>query len=328
MVTLDAIRKPVAEALEQLDATIAQAFVSRIAPAAEMVDYGLSSKGKRIRAVLALLAASLETPGAAVGQRALTAAMCVEMIHAASLIHDDVIDESSKRRGRMSLNALLGSHNAVVAGDYILARTISAGLERGHSDIVAHTAAAIATLCEGEILQSLHARRSDTSRADYLEIIGLKTASLMAVSASAGSLAAEAPQQRVEAMHRYGYALGMAFQIKDDILDYTACDATTGKPSHNDLREGKITLPLIAVLENSAQQRQSQLLELLCRCRDDSEAVAALSGEVIRSGGIAAAETAMQSYADAARAELEGLPDSPARSALLDLCTYTGQRER
>lgn len=328
MTTLDDIRRPVADDLKELEQLVRRHFADDASPMAEMIEYALSARGKGVRPLTVLLSAAAVSPTGKVGTRALLAAMLVEMIHVASLVHDDVIDESMMRRGRPSVNARWQSRNAVVAGDYILARTMTVGLSSAQYDIVQHVTGAIAVLCEGEVLQSNHTQRQDTDREAYLEIIRRKTASLLSVSASAGAMAAGASQERTETMRRYGELIGMAFQIKDDIMDYTAAGAVTGKPACNDLREGKITLPLIALLEKADDRRRCELLGLLNRCREDEEAVAEMCRTVTGEGGIAAAEHTMYSFLHRAEALLADLDDSPARASLASLCRYVGERDK
>ena len=328
MTTLDDIRQPVTAELADFGRMVERHFADDNSPVAEMLHYALSSRGKGIRPMLVLLAALLNSRTGKAGTRAQLAALMVEMIHVASLIHDDVIDESAMRRGRPSVNARWQSRNAVVVGDYILARTMSIGLSSAQYDLVQHITGAIAVLCEGEVLQSKHTSKRDTDRESYLEIIRRKTASLLAISASAGAMAAGASDERVETMRMYGEALGMAFQIQDDILDYTAAGSVTGKSACNDLREGKITLPLIAVLEASDQTRRMELLELLERCREDDGAVAELCRTVVGEGGVETAARTMYSYLHRAEALLADYDDSPAKRSLTGLCRYVGERDR
>ncbi|MBR0331143.1 MAG: polyprenyl synthetase family protein, partial [Alistipes sp.] len=250
MITLDAIRKPVERELEAYETFLERQFTADGDLLNEMLRHALSSRGKGVRPLLVCLSAAMNarTAGAAGGQRVSLAAMLVEMIHTASLIHDDVIDESDERRGKPSVNALWQSRKAVILGDYILARNMAIGLESGQFDLVSHICGRMATLCEGELLQDDCAAKQNTTRRSYLDIIYKKTASLLGVSASAGALAVGATRDKVTTMRRFGESLGMAFQIQDDILDYTP-SAATGKPVGNDLREGKITLPLLMLLE-------------------------------------------------------------------------------
>ena len=198
MVTLDMIRKPVEGDLEAFEQFIPQKFTADGTLLSEMLDYALSARGKGIRPMTVLLSAALNAPAGqrSGGLRALLAATLVEMIHVASLIHDDVIDESDMRRGRASVNARWQSRNAVVVGDYILAKNMDLGLKSGQFDLVTHVCGAIATLCEGEILQNDKANRQEMTRASYLDIIYKKTACLIGVSASAGALAVGASREK------------------------------------------------------------------------------------------------------------------------------------
>ncbi|MBQ5718811.1 MAG: polyprenyl synthetase family protein, partial [Alistipes sp.] len=262
MITLDAIRKPVERELEAYETFLERQFTADGDLLNEMLRHALSSRGKGVRPLLVCLSAAMNarTAGAAGGQRVSLAAMLVEMIHTASLIHDDVIDESDERRGKPSVNALWQSRKAVILGDYILARNMAIGLESGQFDLVSHICGRMATLCEGELLQDDCAAKQNTTRRSYLDIIYKKTASLLGVSASAGALAVGATRDKVTTMRRFGESLGMAFQIQDDILDYTP-SAATGKPVGNDLREGKITLPLLMLLEKRDEAERKVLLE-------------------------------------------------------------------
>lgn len=329
MVTLDTIRKPVEGDLEAFEKFIREKFTASEGPLSEMLDYALSSRGKGIRPLLVMLAAELNAPEGrhGAGMRASLAAMLVEMVHMASLIHDDVIDESDMRRGMPSVNARWQSRHAVILGDYILARNLIVGLSSGQFDLVTLVCGAIGTLCEGEIMQDDGVRQQRTTRTAYFDVIRKKTASLLGISAAAGAMAVGAPRERIERMRRFGEALGMAFQIQDDILDYTRT-AQTGKPANNDLRERKITLPLIVVLENLDKQRRSELLACLDRCHEDPAAVEYLHRIVENEGGPEKAARIMQEFLTRATAELAEYGSSPYRNALIDLCLYVGERDR
>ena len=243
MITLDTIRKPVTAELEAFDGFVDRQFTAEGELLADMLRYALSSRGKGIRPLLVMLSAAMNSPveGAAKGRRVHLAAMLVEMIHVASLIHDDVIDESDTRRGRPSANARWQSHKAVILGDFILARNMNIGLSSGQFDLVTHVCGAIATLCEGEILQNDKANRQEMTRASYLDIIYKKTACLIGVSASAGALAVGASREKQALMRKFGESIGMAFQIQDDILDVTATTEELGKPVLSDEKNEKST---------------------------------------------------------------------------------------
>ena len=207
--TLDQIRRPLGDKIEEFNAFVRKNFSEEEGTLiGDMLEYVLSSRGKGLRPVVVMLAAGATSATGNFGKRTMLAAMLVEMIHVASLIHDDVIDESNLRRGRASVNARWQSRNAVILGDYILARTMSQGLDSAQFDLVSHIVGAMATLCEGEILQSQHAADKDTTRQDYLEIIYKKTASLISISASAGAVSVKASRHDVEQMRRFGEAIG------------------------------------------------------------------------------------------------------------------------
>jgi len=329
MIALDTIRKPVEAELRAFEEFVERQFTAEGELLSDMLRYALTSRGKGIRPLLVLLSASLNAPveGAAAGRRASLAAMMVEMIHVASLVHDDVIDEADMRRGRASVNARWQSNKAVILGDYILARNLSIGLQSGQFDLVSHVCGAMTSLCEGEILQDDCAERGAMTRSAYMDIIYKKTACLLGVSASAGALAVGAPRDRVSRMRRFGELLGMAFQIRDDILDYMP-EAETGKPVGNDLREGKITLPLLVVLEEAGEQRRAGIVGELARCRTDEEAVGRLQRAVAEANGIERAAAVMKDYLSRAAGMLADYDDSPCRTALVDLCAYVAERIR
>lgn len=329
MVTLDMIRKPVEGDLEAFEQFIRQKFTADGTLLSEMLDYALSARGKGIRPMTVLLSAALNAPAGqrSGGLRTLLAATLVEMIHVASLIHDDVIDESDMRRGRASVNARWQSRNAVVVGDYILAKNMDLGLKSGQFDLVTHVCGAIATLCEGEILQNDKANRQEMTRASYLDIIYKKTACLIGVSASAGALAVGASREKQALMRKFGESIGMAFQIQDDILDYTRT-ARTGKPSNNDLREHKVTLPLLTVLESVGEERRRELQARLARCHEEDESVEYLQHIVENEGGMEKAARVMQEYLARAMSVLSEYEPSEYRDSLANICVYVGERDR
>lgn len=326
MVTLDQIRKPITEDLKRFDEFVTEQFKADSPLLSEMLTYALSSRGKGVRPIIVMLSAGLNSQTGMVSRRAWIAAMMVEMIHTASLIHDDVIDDSDMRRGKPSLNAKWQSSKAVLVGDYILGRTLTLGMSSGQYDLVSHISKTIAILCEGELIQDDFADQRNMTREGYIDIIFKKTASLISVSASAGALAAGASGDKVEKMRRFGEALGMAFQIQDDILDYTP-SADTGKPSNGDLREGKITLPLLSILDQATPEEQTQIKKLLSECKDDESAIAKLQEAVTQGGGIEFAEQVMQSYIQRAISILGEYPDSEFRSAMIDLCAFVTERK-
>ncbi len=336
MVSLEAIRTPIASDIDAFEEFLKGQFSSDGKLMSEMLTHVLSARGKSVRPIIVMLTSALTSSANQrqwvegernCSKRTYLAAMMVEMLHTASLIHDDVIDNADTRRGRPSVNALWQSRNAVIMGDFLLARTMSAGMESAQYDLVSHIIGSVATLCEGEVLQSQHAADKDTTRQDYLEIIYKKTASLISISASAGAVSVMASREDVEQMRRFGEALGMAFQIQDDILDYSR-SAQTGKPRNNDLREGKITLPLIEVLEQCTSAEKLQIIDKLSQCATDDSAVEYIQNIVEVTGGLSLAARTMQTYIDRAVAILSKYEDSPYRTALINLCAYVAERDK
>ena len=338
MVTIDSIRKPISADMEAFNAFVNGNISAEGDLMHEMLTYALTSRGKGVRPMLTMLAASMitasgdesaESCGAErhCSKRTYLAAMLIEMIHTASLIHDDVLDSADERRGRPSVNAKWQSDMAIILGDYILARTMSIGMASAQYDLVTYVGSAMATLCEGEVLQNQHAKSFDTTREDYYHIIQQKTASLLGVSSALGALSVGASREDVDRMRKFGEAIGMAFQIQDDILDYNR-ENNTGKPANNDLREHKITLPLIEVMERKSEEERGEIINLLKRCNEDESAVDALQKIVDENQGAELAAKTMQAYLARAMHLLAKYPDSPYRTALMNLCTYIAERDR
>lgn len=328
MTTLDQIRRPIETQIEEFNDFVRKNFKEEQGTiVGEMLEYILSSRGKGMRPIVVMLAAGATSATGNFGKRTMLAAMLVEMIHVASLIHDDVIDESDYRRGRLSVNARWQSRNAVLVGDYILARNMSIGLQSGQYDLLMHIIGAMSTLCEGELIQSDHAEKLDTSREHYLDIIYKKTASLFSVSASVGALSVGASRDKVEAMRRFGKMLGMAFQIVDDILDFVP-NNNTGKPAANDLRERKITLPLIEVLERVSEEEKAEILHHLPLCAESEESVAYIQSKVAEYNGVELARETVQAYLQRAMSALSVCGDSDYCKSMLALCEYVIERDR
>ena len=333
MITIDDIRRPISADLEAFDKFVADNFNAEGEMLQEMLTYALSSRGKGIRPILTMLsaltctAATYRPDERNCTKRTYLAALMMEMIHTASLIHDDVLDSADERRGKPSVNAKWQSNLAIILGDYILARTMSLGMASAQYDIVSYVGTAMAALCEGEVLQSQHAKNLDTTRDDYFTIIYQKTASLLGVCGAIGAMSLGAQREDVERRRKFGEALGMAFQIQDDIRDYNRQN-NTGKPVNNDLREHKITLPLIEVIERKTEEERGAIIKLVERCNDDNEALDTLHNMVHNEGGIERATETMQAYLSRAMHLVSKYEDTPYRKALLDLCTFVAERDK
>mgnify|MGYP000777459393 CR=1 FL=1 len=327
MVTLDMIRKPVEGDLEAFEQFIRQKFTADGTLLSEMLDYALSARGKGIRPMTVLLSAALNAPAGqrSGGLRTLLAATLVEMIHVASLIHDDVIDESDMRRGRASVNARWQSRNAVVVGDYILAKNMDLGLKSGQFDLVTHVCGAIATLCEGEILQNDKANRQEMTRASYLDIIYKKTACLIGVSASAGALAVGASREKQALMRKFGESIGMAFQIQDDLLNLIGTEEATRKDFRGDITEGKRTLVAVHALSD---ERYHDEVEAILSSGTDDPAQLARAVEIFQeTGSIDYAHTYALDLTAKAKAAIENVELDPhARELFLSMADFFVER--
>lgn len=323
----DDIRRPVEREVDEYERFLAKHMTSSNEAVEGIISYILDSGGKGFRPVTVLLSAAMNSPAPerGLGLRSYLGAMLVEMVHAASLVHDDVIDESDLRRGKPSVRALWGSRRAVIAGDLLLAKSMTVGLDSGQYDIVDYVIRAMSELCEGEILQSRGSESLVMTREIYLDIIRKKTGTLFGVSAGVGALSVGAERDRVAAMRAFGEWVGMAFQIRDDILDYDTL-TDTGKPACNDLKEQKITLPLLVVMERAPEQRRAELLGLLAGVADEPENIALLRQAVIEGGGIEEAERVMKGLVARAQAMLYAYPASEYHDSLLRLASYAAFR--
>lgn len=326
MTSLEEIKKPLAKEFEEYGQFVKRALSSDSVFVSSVMEYIVSAGGKGIRPLLVFLCCGINS-SYGVSKRAYLAAMMVEMIHNASLVHDDVVDDSDTRHGKPTVHNRWDSRVSVLAGDYILARTFSLGMQSAQFDIVSYITAGIAEIVEGELIQSECNEKGDITRRDYLNIIFKKTATLLGVSCGSGAMAAGAGPTQVGIARQVGINLGMAFQIKDDILDY-APSVQTGKSSCADLREGKVTLPLIAILERMGEEGRGRIMERLGSVASDPTAVSEIADFVHSEGGLAAAATVMEEYLDRARGIIVSYPESPYRHSLELLCDYIGSREK
>jgi octaprenyl-diphosphate synthase len=282
-----------------------------------VTQFVLRRKGKEIRPTLVLLSARL-CGGA--GERTLRAATLVELLHTATLVHDDVVDEAERRRGVFSINALWKNKVAVLFGDYLLSRGLLLALDHGDHDFLHLVSDAVRRMSEGELLQIEKARRLDIDEATYYRIIGDKTGSLIAACMACGAASAGADDATVARLKEAGERLGLAFQIRDDLFDYGGTDV--GKPLGLDLQERKLTLPLIAALDRASPEEGRAVLRTIRSRRRRVGAVASIHRFVERHDGIAYARDAMEAHAAAAAATFASFPPSEARDALVGLTLY------
>ena len=281
-ITLEQIQAPIADRIRSYERYIASILHSDNAYVGSISDYILGNRGKQLRPLLVLLSAALHGE---IGQRSYMGASLVEMIHTASLIHDDVVDEAYVRRGKPSVNALWHARTAVLIGDYIFARTYHVCLQNKGWDMLTEVTRSIHEVSEGELIQTEQTEKLAMTREIYYDIIYKKTAALLGACGATGAISVGADEGHVNRMREFGNHLGVAFQIKDDILDYSPMEVT-GKPTGGDMRERKITLPLLYVLERSTPAEHDLLLAKLSDVRNSPDNVEYLCRAVEQKGGL------------------------------------------
>jgi octaprenyl-diphosphate synthase len=319
---LPAIQTLAAPDMAAMDALIRRRLASDVVLVNQVAEYIIGAGGKRLRPMLLLLAAG------ALGHRGPDAhqlAAVVEFIHTATLLHDDVVDESDLRRGRSTANAVWGNAASVLVGDFLYSRSFQLMVELDRLEVMRLLADTTNTIAEGEVLQLLHVRNPDTDEAAYLRVIERKTAVLFAAACRLGAMLAGAGDEVCDALDRYGLALGYAFQIADDVLDYASDAATLGKNLGDDLAEGKATLPLIHAMANSDANTRRTLREAVEQ--GDTDALPAVVQAINRCGSLEYSRERARAHAREAEAALSDLPDTPYLAALRGLAHYAVSRD-
>jgi octaprenyl-diphosphate synthase len=315
------VADPTDAALLRVDDVIRQRLTSRVALIDQISQYIINAGGKRIRPRLVLLFS--EALGFEGAERFELAAI-VEFIHTATLLHDDVVDESALRRGRATANAMFGNAASVLVGDFLYSRAFQMMVGVNRMRVLQVLADATNVIAEGEVLQLMNMHDPDLAVDDYLQVIRYKTAKLFEASARLGAVLAGAPAELEEACADYGRSLGTAFQLVDDLLDYEGNSSELGKNVGDDLREGKPTLPLLLALERAAPAEQALIRHAIEH--GEQERLQDILEIVRRTGSLDATRDAAQAESDKARAALAQLPPSRAREALLDLCVRSIHR--
>lgn len=293
--------------------------------------YIIKRKGKQIRPLFVFLTANCvrkaADPKEPLPQRSHVAASLIELLHTATLVHDDVVDESSTRRGFFSIQALWKKKIAVLVGDYLLSRGLLMAVEQEAYDLLKITSEAVRQMSEGELMQIEKARRLDITESIYFDIIQRKTASLIAACCACGAASVGASAEEIEKMRRFGELVGLAFQIKDDLLDLGDGERI-GKPTGGDIRERKMTLPLIHTLNHASPQERRRLIRLVKYQHQKDSAVESVMKAIIEGPGMDYARLRMSELRDEALEILNDIPGSPARSGLIELVNFTIDRKR
>ena len=317
------IEIPVSKEFRQFNDEFVIALQSESRLIQSAIEHIMASSGKHIRPLLLLLSAKA---CGNVTDTAINAAVLLELLHTATLIHDDVVDETKQRRGVPSLNAIFDNRVAILTGDYILSTALIRSIQTGDLRIVGIVSNLGRDLSEGEIKQMETADESILDEDCYLQVIYKKTATLLSACTTIGAISAGAGDAQIGIMRRFGELIGYAFQIKDDIFDYFK-ESHIGKPTGNDIREGKVTLPLLFALQHGGEEAEAYRRIILAKDFTD-EQVERLIDFAKANGGIEYAERRMMDYHDKAIEALDSLPDSPAKKALVDLADYIVYREK
>ncbi len=326
--TRDGLFSVIAAELAAVDDRLQEPVEQSSALLQAVASYALASGGKRIRPALLLLAArACGAGGADQRDRTVTLAAVAEMMHAATLIHDDIVDHSAMRRGRLSANARWGADVSVLVGDFLYSRAIQILVADGDMRILQAFADATVCMTEGEVLQLQLLRDLKISEADYLRIVTGKTAALMSAAARVGALVVGAPAPTREALAAYGLNLGIGFQLVDDALDYVAREERLGKPVGSDFREGKITYPVIHVMRTASLADRAVLEGLVSQAELDNGDLSALRGLVERYAAVPATMRLVDEYLAQARTQLAAVPESPPCRALHRLVDFVRERD-
>ncbi|HCT23197.1 MAG TPA: polyprenyl synthetase [Chitinophagaceae bacterium] len=307
--------------LAQFEIHFRDAVKSRVPLLDRIMHYIVKRKGKQLRPMFVLLSARL---GGEINESSYRAASLVELLHTATLVHDDVVDEAMERRGFFSINALWKNKIAVLVGDYLLSKGLLLSLNNDDFKVLQILSDAVRLMSEGELLQLEKSRNLNLKEEVYYEIIKGKTASLLAAACAAGAYTTFKDDAAVQDMKRFGELVGMAFQIKDDLFDYGTLDV--GKPTGNDIKEKKLTLPLIYTLNNCDAATRKKLIYIVKNENTDKDKVRFILDKVVECGGIQYATDKMHAFKDEALSILHRFPQSAAKDALEELVRYTTDR--
>ena len=321
--SLDGIQKPISSELDHFRTYFRGAMASKVFLLDRVIQYLLKQKGKQLRPVLVLLSAKA---AGGIQESTYRGAALVELLHTATLVHDDVVDDADRRRGMFSINALWKNKIAVLLGDFLLSRGLLLALDHKDYALLHIVSDAVKRMSEGELLQIEKARKLDIDEATYFQIISDKTASLLSACTSCGAASVKADEATIETFRDFGQALGMAFQIRDDLFDYGVKDV--GKPLGIDLQEKKMTLPLIYSLSHSSGSEKKQVMKIIRKKSKSKQDIAEVSRFVTDKGGIDYATQKMLEFARTALKHLESLPATEARTALADLVNFTVTRKK
>ena len=323
MLTLDKIKEPIASDIHDFEYHLRKAMQTDTPLLDRVVRYILKTKGKQVRPMFVMLSAGL---CGKINEKASTAAILIEMLHTASLVHDDVVDEADMRRGFFSINALWKNKVAVLVGDYLLSLGLITALKHGEYQVLHIVSKAVEQMSEGELQQIEKSRFMNLNEEEYIEIIRKKTASLIAACCGSGAVAAGAGHQTVEQLTTFGELTGLAFQIKDDLLDFEP-GHQTGKSQQNDLKDRKFSLPLIHALKKASFSERHVILRKIKKLSKNPVNASEIVGFIQKRGGFDYANRRMEEYRGEALQILGTFPESQYKKSLADLVMFTTERK-
>lgn len=320
---LKQIQAPIATEMEEFEIKFRDFMKSKVKLLDHITNYIVRRKGKQMRPMFVFLTAGM---CGGISESTYRGAALIELLHTATLVHDDVVDDSNYRRGFFSINALWKNKIAVLVGDYLLSRGLLLSVDNGDFDLLKIVSNAVREMSEGELLQMAKSRKLDITEDVYYTIIRQKTASLIASCCAVGASTSGATGEIIDKMRTFGEKIGMAFQIKDDLFDYG--EDEIGKPLGIDIKEKKMTLPLIYALNNASWLDKRKIIYLVRNKNEDKKSVNEVITFVKKSGGLAYANEAMNRYFDEAMLLLTEFPDSEYKHSLEGLVRYTIERKK
>ena len=318
------IKQPIHAEMELFEKKFFESMSSKVALLNRITYYIVNRKGKQMRPMFVFLTAKMIS-GGKVNERTYRGASVIELIHTATLVHDDVVDDSNRRRGFFSINALWRNKIAVLVGDYLLSKGLLLSIDNGDFDLLRIISVAVREMSEGELLQIEKARRLDIDESVYYEIIRQKTATLIAACCALGAKSVSEDEAQVETMRKFGELIGMAFQIKDDLFDYT--DDAIGKPTGIDIKEQKMTLPLIYALNNCTSKEKSWCINSIKNHNKDKKRVKEVIQFVKDKNGLSYAEQKMVQFQQEALALIQKFPTSEYKDSLTLMVNYVIERK-
>ena len=321
---VELIKLPIKTEMELFEKKFKDSMLSKVPLLNRITYYIVRRKGKQMRPMFVFLVAKMVSNGG-FDERTYRGASVVELIHTATLVHDDVVDDSNRRRGFFSINALWKNKIAVLVGDFLLSKGLLLSIDNEDFDLLKLISIAVREMSEGELLQIEKARKLDITEDIYFDIIRQKTATLIAACCGIGAASVGANQETVQQMRKFGEYIGIAFQIKDDLFDYT--DEKIGKPTGIDIKEQKMTLPLIFTLNNCSKKEKAWIINSIKKYNKDKVRVKEVIAFVKNNGGIEYTISQMNDYKSKALSILNNYPESPYKASLLQMIDYVVERK-